>query len=186
MTARIVRLFEEARDAARIVDAGRVTTRIVIRALPAFAFPGARAQLLRIAGCDVRRGVAVLGDVELVGPRGAEKNLRIGPNVTVGPGVVFGLDDRITIGPGASIGPRVVLHTGTHALGPATSRMMPGVVGAPIVIEEGVWIGLGAIVLPGVRLGRGAVVSAGTVVTKDVPPSAMVAGNPASVQSELP
>jgi len=48
-----------------------------------------------------------------------------------------------------------------------------------IVIEDGVWIGAGAIVLPGVTVGEGSVVGAGSVVTKNVPPHVVVAGNPA-------
>jgi acetyltransferase-like isoleucine patch superfamily enzyme len=50
---------------------------------------------------------------------------------------------------------------------------------APVVIEDRAWIGYGAIILHGVRIGAGAVVGAGSVVTKDVPPRAVVAGNPA-------
>ncbi|MDQ7799461.1 MAG: DapH/DapD/GlmU-related protein [Candidatus Edwardsbacteria bacterium] len=47
------------------------------------------------------------------------------------------------------------------------------------VIEDDVWIGAQAIILPGVRIGRGAIVAAGAVVTKDVEPYAIVGGNPA-------
>ncbi|MEI7035754.1 acyltransferase [Fulvimonas yonginensis] len=53
--------------------------------------------------------------------------------------------------------------------------------GQPVVIEDAVWIGANAIVLPGVRIGRGSVVAAGSVVTRNVPPRAVVAGNPARV-----
>jgi phosphonate metabolism protein (transferase hexapeptide repeat family) len=49
------------------------------------------------------------------------------------------------------------------------------------VMGNDVWIGHGAIVLPGVKLGNGAAVGAGTVVTKDVPPFAIVVGNPGRV-----
>ncbi|HPU00025.1 MAG TPA: DapH/DapD/GlmU-related protein, partial [Armatimonadota bacterium] len=50
---------------------------------------------------------------------------------------------------------------------------------APIVIEDYVWIGSRATVLPGVRIGRGAVVAAGAVVTRDVAPLTVVGGVPA-------
>jgi acetyltransferase-like isoleucine patch superfamily enzyme len=53
--------------------------------------------------------------------------------------------------------------------------------GRPVVIEDAVWIGANSIVLPGVRIGRGSVVAAGSVVVKDVPPMAVVAGNPARI-----
>lgn len=51
----------------------------------------------------------------------------------------------------------------------------------PIIVEDDVWIGMGSIILSGVRLGQGSVVAAGSVVTKDVPNYAIVAGNPAIV-----
>lgn len=49
----------------------------------------------------------------------------------------------------------------------------------PVVIEDNVWIGAGAIILPGVRIGSGAVIGAGSVVTKDVAPRTIVVGMPA-------
>lgn len=51
--------------------------------------------------------------------------------------------------------------------------------GLTIVIGDDVWIGFGAIVLSGVTIGRGAIIAAGSVVTKDVKPYAIIAGNPA-------
>lgn len=51
----------------------------------------------------------------------------------------------------------------------------------PIIIEDNVWIGTRVILLPGVRIGRGSIIGAGSVVTKDVPPYSVVAGNPAVV-----
>ena len=50
-----------------------------------------------------------------------------------------------------------------------------------IVIKEDCWIGAGSILLPGITIGRGAIVGAGSVVTKDVPPYAVVAGAPARI-----
>lgn len=51
--------------------------------------------------------------------------------------------------------------------------------GGDVVVGDRVWIGYGALILPGITLGEGAVVGAGAVVTKDVEPFAIVAGNPA-------
>jgi len=53
--------------------------------------------------------------------------------------------------------------------------------GRPIVIEDSVWLATGTIVLPGVRIGRGSVIGAGSVVTEDIPPMVLAAGNPAKV-----
>lgn len=54
-----------------------------------------------------------------------------------------------------------------------------------VYLERDVWIGWGALVLSGVRVGRGAVIAAGAVVTRDVPPYAIMAGNPAKQVSSL-
>ena len=49
----------------------------------------------------------------------------------------------------------------------------------PITVGDHAWIGAGAIILPGVTIGAGAVVAAGSIVTRDVEPRTVVAGNPA-------
>lgn len=51
----------------------------------------------------------------------------------------------------------------------------------PVVIEEDVWIGTHALVLPGVRIGRGSIIGAGAVVTSDLPPYSVAVGSPARV-----
>ena len=56
-----------------------------------------------------------------------------------------------------------------------------GVVTAPIVIEDEVWIGANVFVAAGVTIGRHSIVGGGSVVTKDVPPYSIVAGNPAKL-----
>ena len=71
------------------------------------------------------------------------------------------------------------------AVSPAGDRSRrPALVTRPVVIEDDVWVGIGAIILKGVRIGRGARVGAGAVVTGDVPPGATVAGNPARPVAE--
>ncbi len=57
--------------------------------------------------------------------------------------------------------------------------------GRPVVLEDDVWIGVKATVLPGVRIGRGSVVGAHSLVTRDVPPYTLVAGSPARVLRSL-
>ena len=57
----------------------------------------------------------------------------------------------------------------------------PPVVSRPVVIEDNVWIGTGAIILKGVRIGQGARIGAGAVVTSDVPAGASLEGNPGRI-----
>jgi acetyltransferase-like isoleucine patch superfamily enzyme len=54
-----------------------------------------------------------------------------------------------------------------------------------VVIEDDVWIGANAVILPGVRIGRHSVVAAGSVVTRDVPSGVLVAGTPAVTKKEI-
>lgn len=89
----------------------------------------------------------------------------------------------ITIGVRVGIGPGVKILTSTHALpaDPATPIMDGALTFAPVVLEDGCDIGVGAVILPGVTIGRGAQIGAGAVVTKDVPAGAIAAGVPARV-----
>jgi maltose O-acetyltransferase len=55
----------------------------------------------------------------------------------------------------------------------------------PVVIEDNVWIGSKVVILPGVRIGSRAVIGAGSIVTKNIPPRCVAAGNPARVLRHL-
>ena len=57
---------------------------------------------------------------------------------------------------------------------------------APIIIEDRTWIGFKSTIMKGVRIGEGSIVAAGSIVTKDVPPYTIVAGNPAVVVKAAP
>jgi acetyltransferase-like isoleucine patch superfamily enzyme len=114
------------------------------------------------------------------------KNLKMGVGCFIGPDVTFGLDAPITLGERVAISTGVVLSTATHMLGPGSRRMTLGTHAKPIVIEDGAWVALRAIILPGVHVGRGSVITAGSVVTSDVPRDTLVSGNPAVVIRSLP
>jgi len=81
----------------------------------------------------------------------------------------------LSIGNDVSISPDVTILTAQHR----TDDPLFGLVSAPVVIDDYVWIGTRAMILPGVHIGKGAVVAAGAVVTKDVAPMEIVGGVPA-------
>ena len=56
----------------------------------------------------------------------------------------------------------------------------------PITIEDNVWIGENAVILKGIRIGRGSIIACNAVVTKDVPPYTIAAGNPARIVKDIP
>ncbi|MBD5191747.1 MAG: sugar O-acetyltransferase [Bacteroidales bacterium] len=89
---------------------------------------------------------------------------------------------QITIGNGVFIGPKCNLITINHDVNPDNRS---ATYGRPIVIEDKVWIGINSTILPGVRIGYGAIVGAQSVVTHDVPPMTIVAGNPARIIKKI-
>jgi acetyltransferase-like isoleucine patch superfamily enzyme len=93
--------------------------------------------------------------------------------------------ELIEIGDGVTISHRCIIasHMATDARTPLRA-LYPGNA-APVRIESGAWICVGAILLPGVTIGRNAVVAAGAVVNRDVPPGALAAGVPARVVKRL-
>lgn len=97
------------------------------------------------------------------------------------------LSGRVSIGHYAFLGHDVALLTGTHDihhLGLERQTAIPSQ-GRDIVVEEGAWIASRAIVLGPCRIGANAVVAAGAIVNADVPPGAVVAGNPAQFVSQI-
>ena len=154
--------------------------------LPEQSLSYLRCSCYRLAGCSIDRSVTLIGRMTLIGSGQIASRLHIGHGCVIAHGVVFGLDDQITVGKNVSLGPYVKLYTATHPLGFGSRRMTLKIVTKPIVIEEGVWVGMDSLILPGVTLGQGCVVSAGAVVTTSVPPNTLVSGNPATVQKQLP
>lgn len=90
----------------------------------------------------------------------------------------------VTIGDRVMIAPNVSIYTAGHPVHPA-SRASGYEYGRPVTIGDDVWIGGSAAILPGVTIGSGAVIAAGSVVTKDVPPMVIAAGNPCRVMRPI-
>lgn len=109
------------------------------------------------------------------------ENLILGENIYIGPEAWFVLRGECCIGNGTIFGPRCKIHTSNHNY---EGEMLPydhiyNVKG--VTIGENVWIGADVAIMPGVTIGEGAVIAACSCVTKDVPPLAVVGGNPAKV-----
>ncbi|MEG8058565.1 sugar O-acetyltransferase [Sphingomonas sp. 22L2VL55-3] len=84
----------------------------------------------------------------------------------------------VRIGAGTQVGPGVQILTADHPRDPAQrGRMLE--FGRPITIGQNIWIGGGALILPGITIDDDAIIGAGSVVTRNVPAGATVAGNPA-------
>ncbi len=108
--------------------------------------------------------------------------IQIGDNVALNSGVILNADcgGQIKIGNNVLVGPNVILRASNHNTESVDQAIRyQGHTPGQIVIEDDVWIGAGTLMLPNVTIGRGSVIGAGSVVTKDVAPYSVVAGNPA-------
>lgn len=124
---------------------------------------GAHSGIEEFTVIDNGVGAVTIGNHSLIGLR----NTLIGP-VQIGSHVVTAQN--------------VVISGLNHCFEDCSQRIrQQGVRTAPIVIADDVWIGANVSILAGITIGTHAVVGAGSVVTKDVPPFTVVAGNPARV-----
>lgn len=127
-----------------------------------------RGGTLHLDTCHVSHGVT------LTAGRKATLNIQadyIGQNSTIV------ARDLVHVGQGSQLAENVVIRDGNHDHTFPLREM--AFVSAPVRIQDDVWIGASSIVLAGVEIGKGATIGAGAVVTKNVPPSATVAGVPA-------
>ena len=112
---------------------------------------------------------------------GAEA-LDVGDNTSIAPFVHIWCGGRVIIGANCMIGSHTAISSLTHDY--RQPRMNETMVAKPVTIGDEVWIGSHAVIMPGVTLGQGCVVGAGSVVTHDVPPYAIVHGVPARVSGQ--
>ncbi len=120
----------------------------------------------------LRRGVLVSGAGKLT----------IGDRTTINEDVIISCTDRIEIGSDCMFAPRVYILDVDHKFSDRDVKISnQGYHSAPVKIGSDVWLGAYAVILKGVSIGDGAIVSAHSVVTKDVPPYAIVGGIPAKV-----
>jgi maltose O-acetyltransferase len=117
------------------------------------------------------------------------ENIHLGNNVEINANCVFLDCNRITIGDNSGIGPGVHIYTVAHPTNP--SDRLPDHKGfwksftKPVTIGSNVWIGGSSVILPGIVIGDNATIGAGSVVTHDVEPNTVVAGNPARLIKRL-
>lgn len=126
-----------------------------------------------------------------------DARIEIGKNCTFGTMLGFTVRERIEIGDGSAIGDRTMIMDHAHDHRPYLERAVETgdrpsfswevTEPQPVVIGNGVHIGVNVVISPGVHIGDGSIVGAGSVVTKSVEPYTVVAGVPARpVRSSLP
>lgn len=131
---------------------------------------GLKRNILRGMGADMASGVVMKPKAKITFPW----KIRIGKNSWIGEEVWLLNLDRIEIGDNVCISQRAFLCTGSHNW----SKESFDLITSPIIVEDGVWICANVFVGPGVTIGKNSVVTAGSVVTRDLPPDMICSGNP--------
>ncbi|KPQ41897.1 MAG: galactoside-O-acetyltransferase [Candidatus Methanoperedens nitroreducens] len=142
-----------------------------------------RMLLYTLAGLKMEKGVTIEYGMQI---GGNFENIYLKENVEIAQGVYLHAYDRIVIGKNTAIAPFVKIITNQNPrldVNKLNEFYTP--FNKPVVIEDNVYIGTGAIILPGVTVHEMSVVGAGAVVTKDVPSFTVVAGVPARVVKNL-
>jgi acetyltransferase-like isoleucine patch superfamily enzyme len=127
--------------------------------------------LLRTVG-SAGKNVVIHGPIRITDP----SRLTIESHVRIGTGCFFFCKGGLSIGENTQISRNVTIYTGNHDMSGHAVPYDDQYKLASVRIGKSVWIGMNASVLPGVSIGDGAVIGLGTVVTKDVPPLAVVVG----------
>lgn len=107
--------------------------------------------------------------------------LEIGEYTFIGRITEIEVVKSVKVGRYCIIAPGVYITDHNHSTGIGEPMFRQPCKTAPVEIGDDVWIGANSVILPGVNIGNGAVVAAGAVVSKDVPPLAIVGGVPASI-----
>jgi maltose O-acetyltransferase len=148
-------------------------TQLIIGVLPPTRLFRFKARLLSLSGVDIHPTAQLFSSVRIT----TSGQLTIGAYTYIGHQVLIGGGDAsISIGSNCDVGPRVSIITGDHEFAPTGPRAAGPGFSKPIVIEDGVWIGAGSLILRGVRIGQRAVICAGSVVTRDIPPESYAIG----------
>ena len=126
-------------------------------------------------GYDIDPTARISPGVKIIYNDKRRKKLKIGKNVFIGVNCVLDITKGIIIKDDVQIAPNVMIFT--HD----SSKNRKNPIERGVIIEEGAYIGAGAIILHGVRIGKNAIVGAGAVVTRDVDDNAIVGGVPAKV-----
>ena len=110
--------------------------------------------------------------------------IALGDHVYANTGLTVIDDTFVTIGSHVMLGPRVTISAASHPVDPELRRQAYQY-DLPVVLEENVWVGAGATILPGVTIGKNSVIGAGSVVDRDIPPDVVAAGVPCRVLREI-
>jgi maltose O-acetyltransferase len=135
-----------------------------------------RRFVYRLFGVQIGKGSTIHTKARFYDPR----NIEIGEDTIIGEGAVLDGRALLVIGNHVDIASEVMIYNSQHNVESETFQAED----KSVFIDDYVFIGPRSIILPGVKIGKGAIVAATAVVTKDVPPYAIVGGVPAKIIGE--
>jgi len=130
----------------------------------------------RLSGIKIGKGSTIHTKARFYDPR----NITLGADTIIGEEVTLDGRAKLTIGNHVDIATEVMIFNSQHEVDDENFTAHD----RPVFIEDYVFIGPRSIILPGVKIGKGAIVAAGAVVSRDVPPYAIVGGVPAKIIGE--
>ena len=136
-------------------------------------------------GCYIGKLVQLTA-TDSFGDQRFNPSIEIGDNCSIGDFSHVTAINEIRLGNNVRMGKNILITDNSHGTSDLAMLDMapnhrPLVSKGPVIIEDNVWIGAKSCIMPGVHIGRGAIIGAGSVVTKDIPQAALVAGAPAKV-----
>lgn len=134
-------------------------------------FMGIKIALLRAFGAKIGKGLIIKNEVRVKSPW----FLTIGNNCWIGENVWIDNLDRVTIGNNVCISQGAMLLTGNHDYKVSTMPYR----NAPIMVEDGAWVGANSTVCPGVTVHENAILTVGSIATKNMETNGIYQGNPA-------
>lgn len=132
-----------------------------------------RKCMLKILGADIANEVTIFSGFHIRSP----KKLKIGSGCSIGPKVLLDARNGIDIGKNVTIAYEAIIWTLNHDYNDENFKSK----GAPVIIDDYVWICSRAILLPGIHISQGAIIASGAVVTKDVGEYEIWGGIPAKL-----
>lgn len=150
--------------------------------LPETRFFSLKCWLLKLAGAKIGKNVRICSSVRIIG----NGNLSIGDNCWIGPQTLISssFPAEVKLGNNIDIAPRVFIGTGSHEIDMSKINSAGKGISLNVVIDDGAWICVGALLLPGVCIGKKAIIASGSVVTKDIPKYTLGVGNPCRIAKE--
>jgi acetyltransferase-like isoleucine patch superfamily enzyme len=143
-----------------------------------------RYLFFKFSGIKINGKCVIFGPLT-IRPIGKASNIEIGKGTFINTDIRFGCpSSKIIIGKNCQIAPGVCFETVNHGIVYEPNKGRGGW-SMPILIEDEVWIGCGAIILQGVTIGKGSVVAAGAVVNKNIPPKTIYGGVPARLIKKI-